>query len=139
MFNHSFEHAISVMGSALELHRFHLDGGKAVILKYDEVTSNPSEAIRRIGEYLGLAIDSEVIQEVAAETSFDAMREKVRELDTIEYAERLVKLPGTTYDPETLLNINHIRDGRSGYGQTVLTAKQLEMVAALIQKYDRSR
>jgi len=138
MFNHSFEHSLAVMDSALELHRFHLDGGNAVILEYDQVTSNPTEAIRRIAEYLSLAIDSGVIREVAAATSFETMKEKVRELDTIKDEGRLVKLPGTAYDPETLLNINHIRDGRSGYGQKVLTARQLEMVAALLRKYDRS-
>jgi hypothetical protein len=138
MFNHSFEHALDVMDSALELHRFHLGGGNAVILRYDEVMSDPPGAVRRIAEYLGLPVDSEIIREVAAETSFERMSKKVRELDTIKDEGRLVRLPSTSYDPATLLNINHIRDGRSGYGQTVLTAEQLKMVAALIHKYDRS-
>jgi hypothetical protein len=138
MFNHDFEHALSVMGSSLELCRFHRDGGNAAIVGYEEITSDRIAAVGRIAAYLGLAIDAEIIREVAGETSLERMAEKVQELNAITDEGRLVRLPNTSYDPETLLNLNHIRDGRSGYGYEVLTAEQLSRIAALVQKYDRA-
>ncbi len=136
MFGHDFEHSLSVIGSALELYRFHRESGNAVILGYAEITAHPANAIRRIAAYLGLVEDPKTIAEVAQETSFERMREKVEELDTVTDERRLIRRDRYVYDRETLLNLHHIRDGSSGYGCRILSADQLARISDLVQRYD---
>ncbi|HVN64292.1 MAG TPA: sulfotransferase domain-containing protein [Candidatus Binataceae bacterium] len=139
MFNHDFEHAFSVMNSSLELYRFHRKSGNAAILNYDQIMSDPIGAIERVAMYLGLGAHAGIIRQVAEETSFERMREKVAQIgDRQNKADTLVQLPNTAYDPETLLNLNHIRDGRSGYGAERLTPEQLGRINQLREQFARS-
>lgn len=137
MFGGDFEHALAVMRTSLDLLRFHRESGNAVVLSYELITADPSEAIHRIGGYLGVRTDAETIRQVVNETTFERMSEKVRQLSRLADQGELIERDEIVYDPETLLNLHHIRDGRSGYGSESLTAEQLDRVHALAAEYAR--
>lgn len=135
MFGGDFEHAFAVMRTSLDLLRFHRTSGNAVVLSYELITADPSEAIHRIAAYLGLRTDAETIRQVADETSFERMSERVRQLSGLAEQGTLIQRDEAVYDPQTLLNLHHIRDGRSGYGYKSLTVEQLDRVNALAAEY----
>ncbi|HUO06463.1 MAG TPA: sulfotransferase domain-containing protein [Candidatus Binataceae bacterium] len=138
MFNHDFDHSLSVMKSSLELYRFHRHSGNAAILKYDDIMAQPAESIERIAMYLGLGATAAAIKQVAEETSFERMRERAEKLNERRDDPNLIKMPDTTYDPETLLNLNHIRDGSSGYGAGQLAPDQLVRINRLREEFARA-
>jgi hypothetical protein len=135
MFNVDFEHAFAVTHDSLQLYDFHRSVGNVVVLHYDEITKESLETVRRIDAYLGLDSSLDVIRSVGEQTSLSQMRAKVSILDSTANQERLIKLERTTYDPETLLNVNHIRDGSSGYGRMLLSVAQLARIAKLSREF----
>lgn len=134
MFGEDFEHALGVMSTSLDLYRFHLESGNAVILEYDDIVANPAGAIELIARYLGVEANTDIIAQVNEETSLERVREKVEELNSDDARPRLIREANTMYDPETLLNVNHIRDGGSGYGRAILCREQLERIDDLMRK-----
>jgi Sulfotransferase domain len=131
MFGVDFEHAIAVMSSSLDLYRRHRSNG-ALILSYEAITRKPTESVAAIASYLNVAARSELIAEIAEANSFDRMREKVKEISSLEYDGSLIRHERTSYDPETLLNLHHIRDGSSGYGVGRLKEDQLRRLEELL-------
>lgn len=135
MFRVDFEHAFAVTRDSLQLYEFHRRTGNVVALHYDEIAAEPQAAVRRIDAYLGINSPAEMIRAVAEQTSFARMRERTQELAAPEKHQRLVKLERTTYDPETLLNLDHIQNGGSGYGRAVLTPSQLAQAGQLAREF----
>jgi len=135
MFGNDFEHALQVMSTSLQLYRFHLESGNAVILGYDDIMTFPTEAIELIARYLGIEAGPDLIAAVSEETSLERVREKVEQLNSIEAQGRLIRHENTLYDPETLLNVNHIRDGGSGYGRALLSTEQLGRLEDLMRRW----
>jgi Sulfotransferase domain len=136
MFDFDFEHTYSALASSLELYQFHRRRGQALILGYQEITSRPVESVAKIAAHLGIAAPAEVVQRVADETSLEQARAKVKQLETELEGDRLVRVDRFVYDPETLLNLNHVRDGRSGYGRKSLTEEEAARIDVLIKQYD---
>jgi hypothetical protein len=62
------------------------------------------------------------------------MREKVKEISSLGYDGSLIRHDRTSYDPETLLNLHHIRNGSSGYGAGRLTQDQLCRLEELLRE-----
>jgi hypothetical protein len=135
MFGNDFEHALDVMSTSLQLYRFHLESGNAVILGYDDIMSRTTDAIELIARYLGIDAGPGLIAQVNDETSLERVREKVGELASDGARRRLIRHENTMYDPETLLNVNHIRDGSSGYGRALLSPEQLLRIDDLMRKW----
>ena len=77
----------------------------------------------------------DLIAEVNEETSLERVREKVEQLNSDEAQRRLIRHENTMYDPQTLLNVNHIRDGGSGYGRAFLSPEQLGRLHDLMRKW----
>ena len=150
MFDVDFEHAYAVMSSSLDLYRCHRSNG-ALILSYDAITQQPTESVAAIASYLNVAVRSEVVAQIADENSFGRMRQKVEEIGTVEYGERLISHELTSYanavrrdrtyfyDPETLLQLGHIRDGGTGYGASRFTRGQLRRLEELTARIRRPR
>jgi hypothetical protein len=140
MFHYDFEHTFSALQSSLELYRFHQRGRKALILGYQEITARPLESVTKIAEYLGVTAPGEILERVTEETSADRARERVEQLKeqlkTQGEPDRLVHVDRFIYDPETLLNLDHIRDGRSGYGRASLTDEQVNRIDTLAKRYE---
>ena len=134
MFSADFEEAFASIASSLELMRFHRRHGNALILEYEEITGKPVESVGRLAAYLGLEACAELIAEIAAQSSIERMRDKAEQLAAVIERDRLVQHHQTVYDKETLLHVNHIRDGSSGYGRARLTAEQWDRIAELRQR-----
>jgi hypothetical protein len=135
MFGNDFEHALGVIDTSLQLRRFHLETGNAVILAYNDIMARPEEAIEQIARNLGIEGRPELVAQVNEETSLQRVREKVAQLNSEDGRRRLIRHENTMYDPETLLNVNHIRDGNSGYGRALLTQEQTSRIDELIRKW----
>ena len=145
MFDVDFEDIISVMSSSLDLFLRHRSNG-ALILSYEVITQQPKESVAAVASYLNIAARQELVAEIAEANSFGRMREKVKELSTLDYAERLVRHERTSYidaarsdrsclyDPETLLHLDHIRDGTTGYGAGRLNQSQLRRLEDLLHE-----
>lgn len=132
MFEVDFERAYAVMAESLDLYRRHRQSGTALILSYREITANHLDCVRRVADFLRLAADAAAIAEVDRLTALENVRRKVQEVGALEYGHRLLRRDNTPYDPETLLNVNHIRDGGSGYGRKALTTSQLHQIDDLV-------
>jgi hypothetical protein len=139
MFGNDFEHALGVIDTSLELRRFHLESGNAVILAYDDIMACPQKAIAQVARYLGLEGRPDLIAQVNEENSLARVREKVAQLNSEETRRRLIRHENTLYDPETLLNVNHIRDGNSGYGRGLLSQEQSARIDELMRKWDLNK
>jgi hypothetical protein len=135
MFGNDFDHALDVIDTSLELRRFHLERSNAVILAYNDIMTRPEKAIEAIASYLGLEGRPDLIALVNEETSLERVREKVAQLSSEETRRRLIRHENTMYDPETLLNVNHIRDGNSGYGRRLLSQEQISRIDELMRKW----
>jgi hypothetical protein len=145
MFDVDFENIISVMSSSLDLFLHHRSNG-ALILSYEAITQQPTESVAAVASYLNVAARQELVAEIAEANSFGRMREKVKELSTRDYAERLVRHERTSYvdaarsdrsypyDPETLLHLDHLRDGTTGYGAGRLNQSQLRRLEELLRE-----
>lgn len=136
MFSVDFDHALAVTRDSLQLYEFHRRSGNAVILSYEEIIAAPADAVRRIDRYLGLDSGAETVETVRTVNTLDRMRDRADALERRENQARLIQLERTAYDPETLLNIKHIRDGGIGYGAQVLSADQLTQIKAAAREYD---
>jgi hypothetical protein len=133
MFGVSFEHAIAVLDHSLDLYHFHRRNG-ALILSYEDLTQRAEESVQRVAAHIGMTVSPRVIREIAQKTSLEKMRERVIEIASPQYATRLIEHEQTFYDPETLLNLNHIRHGGSGYGASRLEEPQLERLRDLVRR-----
>lgn len=131
MFDIDFDHTLSVMSLSLDLYRRHRRNG-ALILSYRDIIGDPEGSVRKVAAHLELDLSPELINGVAGSNSLERMSEKVREIGSLEYGPKLIRHERASYDPETLLNVDHIRNGASGYGATMLNQGQLARIAALL-------
>jgi hypothetical protein len=144
MFDVDFEHTIALMSNSLDLYRRHRRNG-ALILSYESITQHPTESVAAVASYLNVEVRQEQVAEIAEANSFGRMRERVKEISMLDYRERLVRHDRTSYidaahdrsyvyDPDTLLHIDHIRDGSTGYGASRLTQAQLRRLEKLLRE-----
>ena len=138
MFDFDFDHTFSALQGALELYRMHRESGKALILGYQGIISRPLESIASISRYLDVAVSPEIVGRIGDQTSLDSARARVTELKSGIDADKLVRFDRFVHDRETLLNLDHIRDGSSGYGRALLTEEQLTRLDLLAKQYDFS-
>lgn len=132
MFDVDFDRTLELMSSSLDLYRHHRRNG-GLILGYDRIVQRAPEAVAAIAAYLNVAAAPNQIAAIAEANSFERMREKVKEIGSLDYGDRLIRHERTSYDPETLLNIDHIRDGSAGYGASRLNKSQLREVEELLR------
>jgi hypothetical protein len=134
MFGYTFEQAAAAIGRSLRLYQFHRSHGRAMIVPYRELREKPRATIRAISRYLETAVSTEKIGRVDAETSFAAMKavaDQIGESDS----EFLVRRPGTVYDKRTHLHRNHLRNGGTGYGRDLLSARQQRVVRKMVREF----
>src|ERR1700722_8465436 len=132
MFDVDFEHTIALMSNSLDLYRRHRRNG-ALILSYEAITQQPTESVAAVASYLNVAVRQEQVVEIAEANSFGRMRERGTEISMLDYGARLVRPDRTSYDPDTLLHIDHIRHGSTGYGASRLTQAQLRRLEKLLR------
>lgn len=139
MFDYGFEHTLLALRGALELYQFHRKHGTALILGYREITEQPLASVGRIAGYLGIEAPRETLERVTEATSFEKARERVEQLKAGVDEDKLVRFDRFVHDRETLLNLDHIRDGRSGYGRSALTEEQQNRIDGLAKEFEFDR
>lgn len=132
MFGTDFDRVLAIMSSSLDLYQRHRRNG-ALILGYDAIIQQPTELVAAVAAYLNVAASQDQIAEIAEANSLARMREKVKEIGSLDYGERLIRHERSSYDPETLLNVDHIRDGGAGYGASRLNQTQLRRIDELLR------
>jgi hypothetical protein len=132
MFGTDFDRVLAIMSSSLDLYQRHRRNG-ALILGYDAIIQHPRESVAAMAAHLNLEASEDQIAEIAEANSLARMREKVKEIGSLDYGERLIRHERSSYDPETLLNIDHIRDGGAGYGASRLNQTQLRRIDGLLR------
>jgi hypothetical protein len=133
IFGGNFEEIVANFGISIRLNRFLQSTGGTTLVTYDEVVERPREAIARIGKYLAgdLAV-AEIVEDIAEETSFERMRERVARISAAPEQD-LVRSGPNAYDPQTLLHRNHIRNGGQGYGRVFFTPEQLRHIEKMVR------
>jgi hypothetical protein len=131
MFEVEFDRAIAVMASSLDLYRRHRRNG-ALILGYGTIMADPQGSVRKVAAHLHLDAHDPGITAVVHATSFARVRDRVEEIGSLDYGPNLIRHERSSYDPETLLHVDHIRNGGSGYGVTMLSPDQLRQLDALL-------
>jgi hypothetical protein len=134
MFEVDFGRAYAVMAESLDLYQHYRRDGRTLILSYEEITADHLKSVRKVAEFLRLEPSESVIAAVDQLTALEHVRRKVQEVGGLEYGHRLLRRDKTPYDPETLLNVNHIIDGGSGYGRQVLSVSELHQIDDLVHE-----
>jgi hypothetical protein len=131
MFRGDFEDALGKISTSLDLYHFHRRNG-ALTLGYRDILADPEFGVRKIAEHLELDASDEQIDAIADATSLASMRAKVEQIASPSYSPNLVRNDWIAYDPETLLHVNHIRNGSHDYGRKMLNDDQLRQIDALL-------
>ena len=132
MFGGDFEHALGVMDGALDHLALHRRNG-ALILDYNDVLDTPGRQISRIADHLARPLPPAALEAIREEMSLPRMRDKAPLAEDADIA-GLIRHETGLYDPRTLLNVGHIRDGRPGGGARMLNAAQMAQVARLVRR-----
>ena len=133
MFNTDFEHSFPVICASIDLYHFHRRHG-GLTLGYNEVVNQPINCVARIAEYLTIPASDVVISDIAEANSLPKMRQKIEEISSLDFGPRLVRRDVSLYDPETLLNVDHIRNGGSGYGKHLLNQSQMSRIVEVLDQ-----
>ncbi len=133
MFGRPVEQYFPILRDALRVWSFHRSTGTACIVSYQSIRQAPLESIRRIAAYLGLQEGEEQLDRILEATSLKRLKTFSRHPGTLD-GSRLVRKNGLIYDRETLLHVNHIRDGRIGYGAAALHPEQLQAIDAILRE-----
>jgi hypothetical protein len=131
MFDVDFDRAFAVMSSSLDLYQRHRRNG-ALIIGYGDIMRDPEGSVRRVAAHLLLDVSDELIAAIVHSNSFTKMCEKVKAIASLDYGPNLIRHERGSYDPETLLNVDHIRNGGFGYGARMLNLGQLRQIDALL-------
>ena len=134
MFEPDFERALTIVKIGLDLLAQHRRHGNWVCVDYADIVTNGATAVQSIATYLGLAITADRIAEIADHLSLGKMRERLKDIESLDYGPKLVRHAYGLYDPVTLLNVQHIRDGGSGYGRDRLSAAKVARIEALVRE-----
>jgi hypothetical protein len=133
MFKTDFEQSLRAISDSIDLYHFHRRHG-GLTLSYEEVVEQPTVCIDRIARYFYIQMDGSLACEIAQANSLGKMKEKVQEIGSLDYGPRLVRRDRGLYDPETLLNVDHIHHGGYGYGKSVLSDVQLNRIAEVVDR-----
>ena len=82
------------------------------IQKYDSIRNHLDICVKEIADALGIDISRERVEEIANTLAFDKQK---KFLDQIRDSDKLISInENNTYDPDSLLHVNHIDDGGIG-------------------------
>lgn len=133
MFGHSVEHWLGSLRIGLRICAFHQANQSACIVFYDRIVNDPVGAIEGIASHLEISITQEHIQEIAQDLSFERVRDFCQTVDRFA-PPRLVRSDGYVFDRETLIHMNHVRNGGIGYGVNALGEKDLVAIDSVLNE-----
>jgi hypothetical protein len=122
--------------------RFWRRQSDVLVQRYEDLIADPVAGVAELARHLGIGLAVDEAKAIAREYSFQANRERIRRLDARLRAaginlERSASAP--YYDPETLLHLNHMRQGRVGSWRTEATFRQRVILARIGGHWLRSQ
>ena len=105
----------------------------AVVIPFEDITQKPISAIREIANALDLSVNDEVIRQVAAQTSYEALKQQVDKISE-QPIQKLIQTSTSAYDPQTLLHIGHFPQGQRDW-KTQLTPEQQQYAVSALQNW----
>jgi hypothetical protein len=132
-FGHSFETSVESIRKSIGVWGFCTASPTSTIVSYNSIIETPSFAIRRIAADLGLDVSAQQIDRVADATSFERIKRVSQAVEQLDSG-RIIRDGVYTYDRETLLHQDHIRDGGSGYGKRMLSPQQMCSIDAMMEE-----
>lgn len=118
-------HVYNIIRQATEL------GNLQLVIRYEELVPQPMRFIQAIMEYMGVAPEISVIDEINTKTSRSKMREVAEGL--IE-GDGVIKVNGHLIDGVTCLHNNHINDGKIEKYVEVLGAGQAAIAESMLRR-----
>jgi len=132
-FGHSFETSVESIRKSIGVWGFCRTTPTSTIVSYRSIIETPSFAIRRIAADLGFDVSAQQIDRVADATSFERMKRVSQAVEQLDSG-RIIRDGVYTYDRETLLHQDHIRNGGSGYGKQMLSPQQVCSIDAMMEE-----
>ncbi|WP_435008151.1 FkbM family methyltransferase [Tundrisphaera lichenicola] len=117
----------------LENDRFWRACPSTLIQSYEALISDPVEGVRAIGQHLGIELGPEEAREIAEAHSFESNRRKTGAISESLRAEGHDPSPQDqdSYDRDSLLHWNHLRDGKAGGWRHLATPDQRATLARI--------
>jgi hypothetical protein len=122
-----------VVISLKTLHASYLDVGSTLFVRYEDMMNDTLSQIRRIAEYLNVAIDQKEVERIDAQTNIQSSRQICLGLDKRPDSETDVGTGGHRRHRVTLLHDNHIGNAKVGRWKDELTDEQGERLTHLFQ------
>jgi len=118
-----------------KLHNFELWTSlpNMLILKYEDVVNDLPKEVRSIAIHLGISLDNEKYEAIAADYSLERQREYVLRLKS--EPSKLRKINNNLVDPYTQLHTNHIHSGKVGRWKEILTSQQVAFIEQIAGKW----
>src|SRR5204863_6459172 len=108
-----FEGAVVSIADALRSLDDYKRCGNTLFIRYEEMMADRPAQIRRIAEYLGVALDGKLVARIDEMTSMQQSR-RISESLRLRSETQVVRFRDHRVDPETWLHDNHIRSGKTG-------------------------
>ncbi len=111
--------------------RFWTRRPRVLIERYEDLLADPPAGVERIARHLGIELEPDEAERIAAEYSREANRERARALAhrLHEAGVDLENAAGVQIcDPGTLLHWNHLREGGDGAWRVLATPRQIAML-----------
>jgi hypothetical protein len=121
--DHSFDEALASIKASLEFMTFQRRYGDALLISYTELTESPRQAIRRIADHLGPAVDDAAVTEADRRSSREEAAAVADKVETFTPAE-VYRDDKYLYHRRSLVHRNHLAGGGARW-QSALTAAQI--------------
>ena len=99
-----------------------------LVSKYEEMIEDLQREAIRIGDYLGLHLTEQFVEQLAQKYSMEKQKQRIANFDYQNYG--IETKVGVYYDPESLLHDNHIYSGKSEQWKSELSSLQVAFIEA---------
>ncbi len=97
-----------------------------LVSKYEEMVGDLRSEVARIASHLGISLDVEQLETIAAAYSKDRQIQRISE--SMQSGNLEQGFTGDRFDPHTNLHTNHIHSGEIDGWRTILSAEQIAML-----------
>jgi hypothetical protein len=130
-FKNQLDPMLDIVKASLELMRFQVETGGVLFIWYGDITGSPQDVVQRIADYLGIALASEDIADIATMLSRDNVRRIIKALGK---SAPQISGKGVEWDESTLFNNHHVRENPSDPAQ-IFSAEQIARIADRLSDY----
>ena len=102
-----------------------------LVSRYENMVINLAEETKRIADFLGVELDDDSAEQIAANYSLDRQKQRIESFDYQNKGFTTGVKKKIKVDPYSLLHENHINSGQVGHWKTTLTPIQIGMIEYL--------